>query len=371
MKRVISTLLICLLTLLLAAGPAMASTKAAGDPLRYFLYLNEQTGELNFLVLNSSGKTVDLFFPSGKDFDIEFRQNGKSVWRASSGQMYTLATRTEKFNSGTIKIFSAKLPKLNDGVYEVLAYFEGGLSRGLAVARMELKLGNPVKKGLDYSLRYDKAKNQVTFEVRNPGSQAADLTFYGGKQFDLIVYDKAGKKVWQESDGKFYTLAITNEKLASGSSKIYQSTLPVLQAGEYTVRAFFYGQGNNESVASFKVNIEAITVTTKLKFQAWYSGGRQPQIGLKVVNTSGDTVRLQLPTSQFFDIVIKDAKGIKWRYSDGKSFTQAQNVREFKPGATRYTFVYLPKLPQGNYTADIYHMGISVKPVATTSFTVR
>ncbi len=372
MKRTLAILLTCILLLLMAGGSVAAQNKAAGDPLLYHLYLNEKTNELSFLVFNISGQSVDLKFPGGKDFDLEIRQNGKTVWRVSDGQMYTLAMRSEKMNSGTAKLYKAEVPKLDAGSYEVLAYFEGGLSRGLAVAHMELKLGNQVIKKLNYSLKYDQANNQVTFVVTNPNTQRLDLTFSSGKQYDLAVSDKSGNTVWRLSDGKFYTEAIVSEKLDAGKSKIYNGQLPVLKAGEYTLKAYFYGAGDGETVAATKFIVEEKAISPRLKFQAKYHGGRQPQISLMLKNISGRPVSLQFPTSQIFDIVIKRSDGYSWRYSDGRSFAQNLHVREFKPGVTRYTFVYLPQLERGNYTADIYYMGVSInQPVATTSFTVK
>lgn len=361
-------MLIFALILPLVAAPVLASS--TGDPLQHFIWFNAAKSEVHILVVNPTDKIVNLEFPSGKEFDVEIRQNDKKFWRLSDGQSYTMAVKMEKLQPGGTKLYRASLPTLAEGKYQVLAYFEGGVSRGKAVASAPLNIvTNPIVSALQYKISNENGK--ITFTVTNPSDKAVDLTFNGGKKFDLAVFNKVGEKVWQLSEGQFYILPIIHEKIESGKSQVYEAQLPKLPAGEYTVKAFFFGQGTNDAVASTNITVAAQQIKHNLNFKLFFKNARNPQITLRIRNNSGSTVRLETPTSKIMDIVVKGDNGFSWRQSDGKVFTPAVRAHEIRTGVTRFHFIHLPRLPRGNYTVEAFYYGVSEKPVTTSSFSIR
>ncbi|MDX9872812.1 MAG: BsuPI-related putative proteinase inhibitor [Clostridia bacterium] len=342
------------------------------DPLSYYLSYNETDNQFQFVVANGTQKTVGLTFASGLDFDLAIRQEGEVIWQYSEGRPYTMEIRYEKLSPGQAKLYQAELPSLAAGRYEVLAYFAGGPSAGQPVASLALHISKTTGNNLEYSLQYHKASHEFSLLVTNNTKKNIDLTFPSAKKYDFTIFNKAGQKVWQFSQGKFYTQTIVKESLKPGQSKFYKIKLPALAAGEYTVAANYFAAGNNV-VAKTKITVPGMEKPNLgLKFDAYYSGGQQPKIIFAVRNLTASPITANFPTGQKFEVVVKGGKGFTWRYSSSEKFGSNPSSETIRAGVNRFNYLYLPKLSPGQYTAQVYYLGVSSRnPVATASFTVR
>lgn len=62
---------------------------------------------------------------------------------------------------------------------------------------------------------------------------------------------------------------------------------------------------------------------------------RNMKFEISLTNQTEETVELQFPSGQQFEIIVRDRKGnIVYQYSEGKVFTQAIVIKEIKPRET-------------------------------------
>jgi len=219
---------------------------------------------------------------------------------------------------------------------------------------------------LSYNLEYDSSAKEMIFNVKNNYYWPMYLTFPTGKKFDLAVFNSKGQKMWQYSDGKFYTQAVTGEWIYGRQEKSFHIKLPELAPGEYNVKAFFHVWGSKEAVASARITIKGKTAPG-FKVDAWYRGGTQPYIVLALNNQTKQPVMLEYPTAKKYEVVIMSDTGYYWQYSKGKVFDQAVRYEQLGAGVYRSYYIYLPdKLPKGNYTAYVYYLASSYYDVVKT-----
>ncbi len=58
----------------------------------------------------------------------------------------------------------------------------------------------------------------IEMTVANPFAETVMLQFTSGQTYDFIIRDAKGNKVWQWSDGKVFTMALTSRELKAGES---------------------------------------------------------------------------------------------------------------------------------------------------------
>ncbi len=99
-----------------------------------------------------------------------------------------------------------------------------------------------------------------------------------------------------------------------------------------------------------------------------------------LTNESGETVQLQFPSGQQFEIIVRDQKGnIVYQYSEGKVFTLAIVTKEIKPRETiTWTDVWDMKVngkrvEPGKYfvTAQLQIMALNGESVDKKQFTIE
>ena len=78
---------------------------------------------------------------------------------------------------------------------------------------------------LGYYLYYTEDVNQFYFLVTNPSSQAVNLKFSSGQDYDLVIKQK-GKVVWKDSWNKNYSQAVRQENFLPGHAKFYKIDAP-------------------------------------------------------------------------------------------------------------------------------------------------
>lgn len=370
------------------AGPATAAPLTY-DPLNYFLYYMEDSNQFYFLVTNPSGQVVKLNFPTEREFELIVKKGNQVVWRYSDSKKFDKTTKQENFLPGHAKFYKVDVPKLASGNYTVNAYFAGGASAGRIVAQTQLNWGSqnttrpPVtdNQGLSYRLFQDNNQNLV-FVVENNSNRNIRLNFSTEKEFDIVVYNSSWSKVWQDSWSRWYPNRSKTEILAPGQAKIYSTQLPKLANDSYYAYAYFMGSNRNDAVTSLNFNVYQgggwgndgwnngtnWDLANKLSFATWYNGGKQPQIAFEVKNKTNKPVKISYPISKAIEVIVKGDNGFTWRYSNNLG---SLSTSEIAAGGASYSFIYLPEMPKGNYTAEVYyHAYSSIKPASSTGFRV-
>ncbi|WP_158056684.1 BsuPI-related putative proteinase inhibitor [Halorussus halophilus] len=80
--------------------------------------------EFALQVENASEAEANLTFRSGLSADFAVLEDGEEIWRASDGQMFTQALRTESFDAGETKVYPAAWDDARPGDYTVVATLE-------------------------------------------------------------------------------------------------------------------------------------------------------------------------------------------------------------------------------------------------------
>lgn len=370
------------------AGP-VAAAPLAYDPLNYFVYYMEDSNQFYFLVTNPSSQVVKLNFSTEREFELIAKKGNQVVWRYSDGKKFDKNSKQENFLPGHAKFYKVDVPKLASASYTVDAYFAGGPSAGRIVAQTQLNWGSqnswtpPVvdKQGLSYRL-FQGNNQDLVFMVENNSKKSIRLNFPSDKEFDIVVYNSGWGKVWQDSWSKWYAQRGKSEMLAPGQAKVYTTKLPKLANDNYYAYAYFMGSNRQDAVTS--LNFSAYqgggwnnggwnsginwNLANKLNFASWFNGGKQPQIAFEVKNKTNQPVKISYPISRAIEVVVKGDNGFTWRYENN---LEGLSTSEIAGGGASYSFVYLPNLPKGNYTAEVYyHAYSSVVPAATASFRI-
>jgi hypothetical protein len=88
-----------------------------------------------------------------------------------------------------------------------------------------------------------------TFTVKNTKSTTAEVHFNDGQQFDIRVWNDAGKQVWRWGADKGFTQALVTRTLAPGESATYVEHWTPPAAGSY--RAMTYLTSTSHAAVGF------------------------------------------------------------------------------------------------------------------------
>lgn len=92
---------------------------------------------------------------------------------------------------------------------------------------------------LEMDATVEQANGTVSFQMQltNAGEETVTLSFASGQQYEIIVSNDVGEKVYQFSEGRSFTEAIVEKDLAAGETLewIEEWTNPDLEPGTYTV----------------------------------------------------------------------------------------------------------------------------------------
>lgn len=78
---------------------------------------------------------------------------------------------------------------------------------------------------------------RFAFDVENSGPKHVELDFASGQAYDFTVIDSTGRKVWQWSEGRFFTQGVQNKQLSTGEAMQARETWKRAAPGHYTVIA--------------------------------------------------------------------------------------------------------------------------------------
>jgi hypothetical protein len=97
------------------------------------------------------------------------------------------------------------------------------------------------------------------------------------------------------------------------------------------------------------------------------------RLSIRVTNTSSETLALRFPTSQRFDIAIRDDRGAPlWRWSEGRRFSSTEGEHRLEvEGALHWEVTFEGPLAPGEYVVEGYGTGSLVSLMATTTIRVK
>ena len=82
-----------------------------------------------------------------------------------------------------------------------------------------------------------------------------------------------------------------------------------------------------------------------------YTSGDGVTLVLQVLNTAPAALEMSFPTGQSYDFVVRQGPREVWRWSEGRSFTQAVRMETVGPGETlRFQEEWVPGEVRGEFT---------------------
>lgn len=155
-----------------------------------------------------------------------------------------------KYNHGITVAYMKDIAKGRDtGIFDAKSNVTYGEAATL-VANTEKAIKNELKSDdkpivagkFETKGRYEIKDDKVIFdfELMNHYTEAKELQFGSGHQFDLVISNENGEEVYNYSDGKFFTLALIFKTLEPGESIKWQDQWDMtnkkgeeLKSGEY------------------------------------------------------------------------------------------------------------------------------------------
>ena len=97
----------------------------------------------------------------------------------------------------------------------------------------------------------------ITFEVFNHTSVPVRLDFNSGQRYDFVIEDNGGNEIWRWSAGKMFTMAMGQEELGPGNSRlIYEIEYAArLKPGQYKVIGILT-DARRQTSATISVDVE-------------------------------------------------------------------------------------------------------------------
>ncbi|RJQ06907.1 MAG: hypothetical protein C4551_07675 [Bacillota bacterium] len=360
------------------SGVAVAAPakKPAGEPgtpqaaLEYRLWQDQRDPyRLHFQVVNPTQKHIPLVFPTGQSFDLTVYRKGVEKWRWSEGRMFTQAVREVSLAPGGSLSYVIDLPATLARLYRADATFEAAPGR-VSPARLWFWLPGkaqapavPDLSGLRYGLAWDPDyPRTLVFTVLNTSSQAVELTFPTGQEFDVVARrpryaadDPAKGVVWRASDGQFYTQTLHRVTLAAGGKLVYRVAVPQLSSGAYRFEAYFKADPSGKVAATLAVaNTDPLTYGLSI---------RNGKVLFWLYNGSGKTVNLRFTGDEAYRLALVDSKGREvWVYKGTRFYGDERLVEPIPAGMTMNYVAAAPNtqrlgLAPGTYTLKAYFLG--------------
>lgn len=259
---------------------------------------------------------------------------------------------------------------------------------------------------LTYAVQYQPGSwwnpGKLVLLVSNWTPYTIKAQFPSGKTHAFEV-KRYGYTIWQSTEGKVYTQAVTTDTFAPGETKAYTDTLPWLQPGWFQVNAYFAANGApSQPVAStwvyisyggdyrqppsqywppywpgfpgYSSSLALLSWDLSFRPKTWASSGYN-RLVLQVRNTSDRDIWVYNPDGVLYKVVIQDTSGkTVWEYAARSGSAEVDRwypFDVFRAGSTRYHFITVPDLGSGWFVARVYFPAAGDRPVAETWFSMK
>lgn len=226
-----------------------------------------------------------------------------------------------------------------------------------------------------YEIVFDQADpNTVSLVVRNVYRKHTEVMFPTSKTHDIVI-KQDGKVVFRASDDMMYLEAITYDTFAPMEKKTYETMIPALSPGAYSVEAYFVGARQNQKPVArigIVIPVRNLSPVRSLRYHLEHDRENPSKVKLVVKNPSNSPVEVVFPSTKTHDIVLKSNGQVIWRESEGMVYGMALVMGTIAPGETKVYETTLPELRDGRYQVEAYFMAAqdSSKPVATSTMSV-
>ncbi|MDW7674443.1 MAG: stalk domain-containing protein [Bacillota bacterium] len=96
----------------------------------------------------------------------------------------------------------------------------------------------------------------ISLTVANDTDEVVETVLAGGQDYEVIIFNQQGEKVWQYSDDKFFTLAIRMIAFQPGENKAFEIEIPQLEPGSYSMEVYYLGISRQVPVGTLEVTVE-------------------------------------------------------------------------------------------------------------------
>jgi len=259
------------------------------------------------------------------------------------------------------------------------ARWDARLGRFVVNNPVEIERGQTVygDSRFSFAFMFDRSNpTRVGIAVKNVTGKELEVTFPSSKTHDIVV-KKNGSTIWQASAGKAYLPVLKVETFAAGETKVYNTDLPALAPGNYTIEGYFAGAINR----TLPVLRSAIRIPVRrydrqmlnysLSFSQSVFSQREPKLLLTVKNTQGRDV--YFPAGHTYMFTVKNTAGQVVFSKYVGSLGYGVRYEKMLKDSSRYYFVSLKGLPAGSYTAEVTLVegGATLGRIATTWFAIR
>jgi hypothetical protein len=114
-------------------------------------------------------------------------------------------------------------------------------------------------KKLETEILWDSKKEkgiEIILKVKNPHQEVVQVTLGSGQDFEIIVLNRSKEKIWQYSDGMFFTQAVRHVSYQAGVEKTFTSIIPNQKRGTYYVEVYYLGISKKSPVNTIEITVE-------------------------------------------------------------------------------------------------------------------
>jgi|GEM_PF-3738726 len=327
--------------------------------------LEKDSLKMNFSLVNTSSKDIDLYFSSGQKYEIVITNSrGQEVYRWSEGKAFTLALVEAKLAAGKKMEFAESWDltgkdgkKVPAGKYTVeVRILARPVDGSIVLTEDQLKAKKTVEikdvkqaQVFDTTLKARVVNDEMVFSFAlvNISGKDQEVRFNSGQKYDIVITNNSGREVYRWSEGRFFTEAIEYVTVKKGGSLEFTESWDfknkngeIVEPGQYNVKVEIKAQPKEEGQSFSKEEVTAeakITVPEikeKKRISTYLSTDLKDgklHIDCFLFNLTGEDLKLRFNTSQKYDIVVTDANGTEvYRWSDGKTFLQFISYEDLK-----------------------------------------
>ncbi|MDW7675888.1 MAG: BsuPI-related putative proteinase inhibitor [Bacillota bacterium] len=257
----------------------------------------------------------------------------------------------------------------------VLVDYKGDEASSIKVLKTSTENQGKLRYVLTTSLTEATVGDNLVFNlfVQNPTSNRITHQLNSSQRYDFIV-KKDGIKVWQWSDHQNFLTILQDVSINANETVAYSSSWKPERSGEYTVEAYFLGEGTSKPVAVKSITINREVLNPQLNYTLTVHPttivlGREINFNLNIKNNTKVDITKQFSSGQIYDYIIrKDGRKV-WQWSEDYDYIGTEMQVIFKPGDNITLAASWKPEATGKYTVEAYFLGESNRPVGLGEFT--